>query len=154
MYASKYKAAYLTTNPEGRKTIALVEYGGKRTSTAYARYLLACHLGRFLKREEHVDHIDNDKSNDEIGNLQLLSPEENRSKYWIKRQNSLKVIYKPKDQKLVASLPKGNPLKISDETMSAIANLSIRLKEEGYNKETFKMSIELSPETKEASPNR
>ena len=51
------------------------------TSTSYARYLMAVHLGRFLTKDEQVDHIDNDKSNDSINNLQILAPRENREKY-------------------------------------------------------------------------
>lgn len=36
--------------------------------------------GRILSPEEQVDHIDNDKLNDSIENLQILSAKENRDK--------------------------------------------------------------------------
>lgn len=55
--------------------------GLKRHTIAFARYLVATNLKRFLTKDEEVDHIDNDKSNDIIENLQILSREENISKY-------------------------------------------------------------------------
>ena len=38
-------------------------------------------LGRYLQPGEEVDHIDNDKTNDSIDNLQILTGEENIRKY-------------------------------------------------------------------------
>lgn len=70
---------------EGRRIIVLVpvdrEHGPKRTSTSYARYLMSVDLGRPLLPSEHVDHIDENKLNDSLSNLQLLSIGENNSKY-------------------------------------------------------------------------
>lgn len=37
-------------------------------------------LGRFLTDQEEVDHIDNNKANDDPNNLQILTPEQNREK--------------------------------------------------------------------------
>ena len=51
-----------------------------RTTISYARYLLSVYLKRFLEKDEHVDHVDNDKMNDDISNLQILSPQENKVK--------------------------------------------------------------------------
>lgn len=52
-----------------------------RTTISYARYLMSVTLGRFLDpASEHVDHKDNDKSNDAIENLQILTPLENLKK--------------------------------------------------------------------------
>lgn len=51
-----------------------------RTTLSYARYLMSCSVGRILDKNEEVDHIDNDKSNDDITNLQILSKEENKKK--------------------------------------------------------------------------
>jgi hypothetical protein len=51
-----------------------------RTSTSYARYLMSVHLKRKLDKNEHVDHINNDKLDDRIENLQLLSPGNNTRK--------------------------------------------------------------------------
>ena len=37
-------------------------------------------LGAFVSNEFEVDHIDNDKTNDDIDNLQLLTHQQNRDK--------------------------------------------------------------------------
>lgn len=81
-YNEIYKAGYLRVNRENRNTLYLVKHEGIHTSssTSYSRYLMAVHLKRFLTEDEQVDHIDNDKSNDIIENLQILSMKENLSK--------------------------------------------------------------------------
>ena len=79
-YSDKWKSGYLVTNKENRKTVILVNSGSDRSSTQYARYLLAVSMGRFLTAEETVDHIDGDKTNDNIDNLQILTRAENISK--------------------------------------------------------------------------
>lgn len=76
-YATKYKSGYLNTNSEGRKTLALYNSPKNRSSVSYARYLMSVKLGRFLTDEEQVDHIDNDKKNDDINNLRILSQKDN-----------------------------------------------------------------------------
>lgn len=53
-----------------------------RTTISYAKYNLSIKLGRILTRDEQVDHIDNNKLNDEVENLQILTREENSQK-WI-----------------------------------------------------------------------
>lgn len=53
---------------------------GKRKLLTRARYRLSVELGRRLKRKEHVDHIDGDKTNDKINNLQILSLAQNNRK--------------------------------------------------------------------------
>lgn len=52
---------------------------GRRIS--YARYLMGIHLGKEVESSLTVDHIDNNKLNDNISNLQLLSMEDNKKKY-------------------------------------------------------------------------
>jgi len=51
-----------------------------RTTVSYARYTMSVHLGRLLTKQEHVDHKNEDKSNDSIENLQILTPAENKEK--------------------------------------------------------------------------
>ena len=66
---------------ENRRYVFLVEpVTQKRTTLSYARYLMSVHLGRLLDEDEHVDHVDNDRLNDVIENLQVLTPEENLKK--------------------------------------------------------------------------
>ena len=76
-----WKHAYLVKNKEDRNMVCLVNDRIDRTTMALARYKMAVELGRLLTEQEQVDHIDNDKTNDAIENLQLLSPEDNRQKY-------------------------------------------------------------------------
>ena len=79
-YNKEYNRAYLV-NSQGRNTVCLYSTNTKsRHSISYARYLMATHLNRFLNDNEHVDHIDNDKSNDVLSNLQILSLAENNQK--------------------------------------------------------------------------
>lgn len=52
----------------------------KRKLISLARYRMSVKLGRFLSRHEHVDHKDEDKTNDRIKNLQILTPAQNNRK--------------------------------------------------------------------------
>ena len=79
-YNQDWRIGYLNVNSEGRATLTLYNSPADRSSTQYARYLLAVKLGRYLTSDEEVDHIDDDKSNNCISNLQLLSSKENRDK--------------------------------------------------------------------------
>lgn len=75
-----YKTAYLNINKEPRRVVSLIRNDGTRTSISYARYLMSCYLNRYLNKSEHVDHIDNNKLNDAIENLQILSAKDNNNK--------------------------------------------------------------------------
>lgn len=75
-YNTQWKIGYVVINKDNRRTLLLAN-GKQRSSTQYARYLLAVKLGRFLTQTETVDHIDGDKTNDDINNLQILSRKEN-----------------------------------------------------------------------------
>lgn len=57
-----------------------------RTTLSYAKYLLCVKHKRVLSRQEEADHIDNDKTNDDINNLQILTKVENMQKQAIKRR--------------------------------------------------------------------
>ncbi len=72
-----YKVFHAAEN----RYMAILVNSQRRTSTSYARYVMACHLGRKLEEFEQVDHIDNDPSNDDPSNLQLLSATDNRLKH-------------------------------------------------------------------------
>ena len=79
-YFNAYRYGYLQTNPENRQTLILYNSHNDRTSVSYARYLMAVNVGWFLNENEEVDHIDGDKTNDDIANLQILTREEHRTK--------------------------------------------------------------------------
>lgn len=53
---------------------------GSRKTTSYARFLMEQHLGRNLTADEEVDHIDDDQMNDDLTNLQVLTPLANQQK--------------------------------------------------------------------------
>ena len=71
-YSEDWKSGYLNINSEGRRTLALYNSPSDRSSTQYARYILAVSLGRYLTDNEEADHIDGDKTNDDIKNIQIL----------------------------------------------------------------------------------
>lgn len=65
---------------------------GSRTTMLYSRYLMCIKLGRVLESYEHVDHIDGNKMNDALDNLQILSQHENNIKSVIENSKSMKLI--------------------------------------------------------------
>lgn len=73
-----YKVFY---KKEGRYKINIIRPDKTRTTMLYSRYIMSIHLKRFLDvKKEHVDHIDGNKLNDDITNLQILTPKENNIK--------------------------------------------------------------------------
>ena len=74
------------TRKDGRKHICIVHDDGRKQTKSYPRYLLEKHLGRELTKEETVDHINNDFTDDRIENLQLLTLCNNASKGWLGRE--------------------------------------------------------------------
>lgn len=76
-FSNDWKKGYLVTNSEQRKTVILYNSNSDRSSISYARYLMTVHIGRYLNKNEQVDHIDNDKTHDTLENLQILTPREN-----------------------------------------------------------------------------
>lgn len=64
-----------------RRSLMFELANGRKTSMPFARWMMTQHLGRKLSKSEHVDHIDEDPLNDDIGNLQLLTPRENARKH-------------------------------------------------------------------------
>lgn len=79
-YNQDWKHGYVVTNGENRKNVILYNSHDDRSTTSYARYLYSVNKGRYLSDTEHVDHIDNDKTNDSIENLQILTLEQNSAK--------------------------------------------------------------------------
>ena len=82
IYKSKYKSAYLVLHEKGdkRKRVYLVGFDGKRKGMLYARYIWEMHNNRELPEGFTIDHIDEDKTNDSIENLQVLSLNDNMRK--------------------------------------------------------------------------
>lgn len=76
----KWKHARLYMGTEQRRMVQLAS-GKEQKTISYARYLMSVKLGRELRPDETVDHIDNNKLNDDINNLQILTWKENIDKY-------------------------------------------------------------------------
>lgn len=74
LYSNKW-GPYM--NREHRRIVIVRLPTGKKKTMSYARYLMEIHLDRYLSKDETVDHIDNNKLNNKIENLQLLSRAEN-----------------------------------------------------------------------------
>lgn len=74
-----YNGPYLHKGT-GRYQMAIRYTDGSQSSMNYSRYLMEQKLGRKLKSSEHVDHIDEDKTNDDINNLQILTKKRNVTK--------------------------------------------------------------------------
>ena len=74
-----YKVYGPYTRPDGRQHV--IHYDGKtRRTQSYPRYLMENYLGRTLFEWEQVDHVDDDVTNNDISNLQLLTQTANLKK--------------------------------------------------------------------------
>lgn len=76
-FKEKWKFGYLVTNSDNRKHVILYNSKTDRSTVSYARYLMSVKEGRMLDRKEQVDHINEDKTDDRIENLQILSCRDN-----------------------------------------------------------------------------
>lgn len=64
----------------GRKQVNVYYKDGSVVSKLLSRHIMEQHIGRELSKNEEVDHIDADKTNDSIENLQILSTKEHLKK--------------------------------------------------------------------------
>ena len=67
-----YKIYWPYLAKDGRLRIIGVDKNGEKHTISYPKYLLEKHLGRYLERDEQIDHIDGDPLNNELNNLQIL----------------------------------------------------------------------------------
>jgi hypothetical protein len=67
------------TRKDGRQHVILYK-DGLRTTVSYPKYLLEQKLGHSLSSCETCDHIDNDFTNNNLDNLQVLTREKNAAK--------------------------------------------------------------------------
>ena len=75
-----YTTAYLATNKEPRRVCTLRKPDGTVTSMPYAKYLYTSYYCCDVAEGDHVDHINGDKMDDRIENLQVISGIYNRQK--------------------------------------------------------------------------
>lgn len=69
-----------TRSVDQRRAVVLTKAGHPNKCLLLSRYLMENHIGRHLLTGEHVDHINNDRTDDSLGNLQVLSVADNISK--------------------------------------------------------------------------
>jgi hypothetical protein len=86
-FKSLWNKGYLQLHESGRKYICLFNSNIDRTIISYARYLMCVKIGYILSDEFEVDHIDDDKTNDDIDNLQILTREQNALKEYYRYIN-------------------------------------------------------------------
>lgn len=74
-----FDKAYTVINKDNRRMCLLV---GKqnRTTISYAKYLYTSHYNVDVFEGDHVDHINGDKTDDRLENLQVISGTYNRQK--------------------------------------------------------------------------
>ncbi len=69
-----FVAVYVAVNKEPRRVATLRRQNKYMTSMSYAKYIYTSHYKVDIDgRHEHVDHINGDKMDDRIENLQLIS---------------------------------------------------------------------------------
>lgn len=88
LFADKWDAAYVVHHKKENRNYVMLRNSktDKRTTMQYAKYLMCIKLGRPLYDNEQVDHIDGDKTNDSINNLQVLSKEAHERKSLCEKQ--------------------------------------------------------------------
>lgn len=72
-----------------RWQVCLIHKDGHRKTILYSKYKMCIHLGRILSKEEEVDHIDGDKLNDDIKNLEVVTKKDNRRRQYINNKKEL-----------------------------------------------------------------
>lgn len=77
------------TRKDNRKIILIYNDDGSRRTKSYPKYLLEQKLGRELVGDETCDHTDEDFTNDDLSNLQVLSLAENAAKSMKNRPKKL-----------------------------------------------------------------
>lgn len=56
----------------------------------YHRHLMSIHLGRWIKTEEHIHHIDDNKTNNSLNNIEIISNSEHGKEHALSKGWKLK----------------------------------------------------------------
>ena len=75
-----YIKVYINTNREPRRVATLRKANKEMISMSYAKYLYTSYYKVDIPKEYHVDHINGDKMDDRIENLQVISRDYNIKK--------------------------------------------------------------------------
>lgn len=80
-YASQgFNVVYVNINKDPRRVAVLRKESGETKTMSYAKYLYTSHYKCDVDKDLEVDHINGDKLDDRIENLQLISRQYNRKK--------------------------------------------------------------------------
>ena len=60
------------TRKDGRQIIILRKGEGKQITVSYPKYIVECALGRYLDKDETIDHIDGNIYNNDLSNLRII----------------------------------------------------------------------------------
>lgn len=71
---------YVVTNKEPRRTAILMSSNKTTLTMSYAKYLYTSYYKEDVSKEFHIDHINGDKMDDRIENLQKITGAYNRRK--------------------------------------------------------------------------
>ena len=75
-----FNTVYVNINKEPRRVATLRKPDGTLLSMSYAKYLYTSHHHCDVDKTDNVDHINGDKMDDRIENLQVISGKYNRQK--------------------------------------------------------------------------
>lgn len=76
-YKNEFKKVYIITNKEPRRMACMIRYDNTRKVISYAKYLYTSYYKCEIPEGYDIDHINNDRMDDRIENLQILSKIEN-----------------------------------------------------------------------------
>lgn len=79
-------AVYVAVNKEPRRVATLRRPDGSMTSMSYAKYLYTSHYMCDVEEGMQVDHINGDKMDDRIENLQVISRAYNAKKDHLRKE--------------------------------------------------------------------
>ena len=75
-----FQVVYVNVNKEPRRVATLRKPDGTMISMSYAKYLYTSYYHCDVNKNDNVDHINGDKMDDRIENLQVISGKYNRQK--------------------------------------------------------------------------
>ena len=75
-----FNIVYVSTNKEPRRVATLRKPDGTMTSMSYAKYLYTSYYNCFVAEGDQVDHINGNRMDDRIENLQVISHRYNKVK--------------------------------------------------------------------------
>lgn len=75
-----FNVVYININKEPRRVATLRKSDGTMISMSYAKYLYTSYYKCVINKDDNIDHINGNKMDDRIENLQVISGKYNRQK--------------------------------------------------------------------------